>query len=75
MSRCNGGLGRGADCIHTLLGAAYLHAYTLTLTAILLQSQAWEVAKKRQDAQLERIERGVGNLGDMARGMQVRARC
>jgi t-SNARE complex subunit (syntaxin) len=24
----------------------------------------------RQDAQLERIERGIGTLGDMAKGMQ-----
>jgi hypothetical protein len=34
--------------------------------------QEWEYAKVRQDAQLERIERGVGTLGDMAKGMQVR---
>lgn len=32
--------------------------------------QEWEYAKVRQDAQLERIERGIGTLGDMARGMQ-----
>jgi septal ring factor EnvC (AmiA/AmiB activator) len=32
--------------------------------------QEWEYAKVRQDAQLERIERGVGTLGDMAKGMQ-----
>jgi hypothetical protein len=30
----------------------------------------WEQSKKRQDAQLERLERGVGSLADMARGMQ-----
>lgn len=34
--------------------------------------QEWEYAKVRQDAQLERIERGVGTLADMAKGMQVR---
>ncbi len=33
-------------------------------------AQDWEYAKVRQDAQLERIERGIGTLGDMARGMQ-----
>jgi DNA repair exonuclease SbcCD ATPase subunit len=35
----------------------------------------WEQARKRQDAQLERLERGVGTLGEMARGMQVRGCC
>jgi len=35
--------------------------------------QEWEYAKKRQDMQLDRIERGVGTLADMAKGMQVRA--
>lgn len=30
----------------------------------------WAAAKKKQDAQLERIERGVGALGEMAAGMQ-----
>lgn len=39
----------------------------------LTASQEWEYAKVRQDAQLERIERGVGTLGDMAKGMQVRS--
>lgn len=29
--------------------------------------QEWEYAKVRQDAQLERIERGIGTLGDMAK--------
>lgn len=32
--------------------------------------QEWEYAKKRQDAQLDRIEKGVGTLGDMAKSMQ-----
>ncbi|KAF8072343.1 SYP71 [Scenedesmus sp. PABB004] len=32
--------------------------------------QEWQHARVRQDAQLERIERGVGTLGEMARGMQ-----
>ena len=32
--------------------------------------QEWQYAKVRQDAQLERIERGIGTLGDMAKGMQ-----
>ena len=32
--------------------------------------QDWEQSKKRQDAQLDRIERGVGTLADMAKGMQ-----
>jgi hypothetical protein len=32
--------------------------------------QEWEYAKVRQDAQLEQIERGIGTLGDMAKGMQ-----
>ncbi|WIA07935.1 hypothetical protein OEZ85_007413 [Tetradesmus obliquus] len=32
--------------------------------------QEWQYAKVRQDAQLERIEKGVSTLGDMARGMQ-----
>lgn len=41
---------------------------TYSLTVL----QEWEYAKVRQDAQLERIERGVGTLGDMAKGMQVR---
>ena len=30
----------------------------------------WEYAKKKQDAQLDRIERGVDTLSDMAKGMQ-----
>lgn len=30
----------------------------------------WEAAKKRQDAALERIDRGVGVLGNLARDMQ-----
>ncbi|KAF8054757.1 SYP71 [Scenedesmus sp. PABB004] len=34
------------------------------------RSQEWQHARVRQDAQLERIERGVGTLGEMARGMQ-----
>lgn len=33
--------------------------------------QEWENSKKRQDAQLDRLEKGVGSLADMARGMQV----
>lgn len=33
--------------------------------------QEWQYAKVRQDAQLERIEKGVSTLGDMAKGMQV----
>lgn len=33
-------------------------------------AQEWQYAKVRQDAQLERIEKGIGTLGDMARGMQ-----
>ncbi|GBF90690.1 hypothetical protein Rsub_02990 [Raphidocelis subcapitata] len=32
--------------------------------------QEWEHSKRRQDAQLERMERGVGTLADMARSMQ-----
>lgn len=32
--------------------------------------QEWENSKKRQDAQLDRLEKGVGSLADMARGMQ-----
>jgi t-SNARE complex subunit (syntaxin) len=32
--------------------------------------QEWEYAKVRQNAQLERIERGVGTLQEMAKGMQ-----
>ena len=34
-------------------------------------AQEWEVSKKRQEAQLDRVERGVGTLADMARGMQA----
>jgi hypothetical protein len=30
----------------------------------------WEHAKRKQDAQLDRIEKGISTLGDMARGMQ-----
>lgn len=33
--------------------------------------QEWQYSKVRQDAQLERIEKGVSTLGDMAKGMQV----
>ncbi|KAI8464827.1 MAG: Qc-snare protein, SYP7-family [Monoraphidium minutum] len=32
--------------------------------------QEWENSKKRQDAQMDRLEKGVGGLADMARGMQ-----
>eukprot|EP00879_Flechtneria_rotunda_P007473 GHRR01007839.1.p1 GENE.GHRR01007839.1~~GHRR01007839.1.p1 ORF type:complete len:246 (+),score=91.72 GHRR01007839.1:198-935(+) len=32
--------------------------------------QEWQYAKVRQDAQIDRIERGIGTLGDMAKGMQ-----
>jgi len=35
-----------------------------------LMLQEWEYAKVRQNAQLERIERGVGTLQEMAKGMQ-----
>ncbi len=30
----------------------------------------WDHAKRKQDAQLDRIEKGISTLGDMARGMQ-----
>jgi hypothetical protein len=36
--------------------------------------QEWQASKRKQDAQLDRVERGVGNLAEMARGMQVRSR-
>lgn len=32
--------------------------------------QEWELAKRKQDAQLDRIEKGVVTLGEMAKGMQ-----
>lgn len=37
---------------------------------LLPRPQEWEYAKMRQDAQLDRIEKGVGTLGEMAKGMQ-----
>ncbi|KIZ06618.1 Syntaxin-72 [Monoraphidium neglectum] len=40
------------------------------LTQQLHTTIEWENSKKRQDAQLDRLEKGVGSLADMARGMQ-----
>jgi hypothetical protein len=35
-----------------------------------LRAQEWEHAKKKQDNQLDRIEKGVTTLGEIAKGMQ-----
>ena len=35
--------------------------------------QEWEASKKRQDVHIDRIEKGVGSLADMAHGMRVGA--
>lgn len=37
-------------------------------------AQGWEMSKQRQDETPDRIERGVGRLGEMARNMQEEVR-
>ncbi len=54
--------------IWLILPCMLLHSYHPP--SHLSRLQEWEYAKVRQDAQLERIERGIGTLGDMAKGMQ-----
>lgn len=47
-----------------------LHPLIAAAGGLCVLHQEWQYAKVRQDAQLERIEKGVSTLGDMARGMQ-----
>lgn len=52
-------------------GSLARHVNTRACQSPDVNSQDWEHSKRRQDAQLERVERGVGTLADMARSMQV----
>jgi hypothetical protein len=52
----------------------YLHARATPSPHLhfILSPQDWQNSKLRQDAQLDRLEKGVATLNDMAKGMQVR---